>query len=265
MSSRDASGDRIDAQSSMRAKGPRVTSSASLSSAEFDEGALLEAEIAAALLVNSAGSREEMPTALAERIVGVGQEMVRPPSIALTAPAFSPVPRRSSRLVLWSGWMAAAATLLFWLNVSRPISNGARNASARGTTVAAQESPWRADSSATRLTWTATADPSAQGASGSVVWSRTTQAGEMRLAGLRPNDRARWQYQLWIFDKRRDQRYPVDGGVFDIPPGVGEVRVPIRARLPVGDAIMFVVTVEPAGGVVVSSRERVALTAKPRG
>ena len=265
MSSRDASGDRIDPQSSMRATQRRVESGAVPSSAEFDEGALLEAEIAAALLLDSAGSREEMPTVLAERIVGVGQEMVRPPSIALTAPAPRPVPRRSSRLVLWSGWMAAAATLLFWLNVPRPMSNGARDASARGTNVAVQESPWRADSSATRLTWTATADPSAQGASGSVVWSRTAQAGEMRFAGLRPNDRARWQYQLWIFDKRRDQRYPVDGGVFDIPPGVSDVRVPIRARLPVSDAIMFVVTVEPAGGVVVSSRERVALTAKAGG
>jgi anti-sigma-K factor RskA len=84
----------------------------------------------------------------------------------------------------------------------------------------------------------------------------------MRFTGLAPNDRARWQYQLWIFDKRRDQRYPVDGGVFDIPAGAAEVLVPIHARLPVGEATMFVVTVEPVGGVVVSSRERIALIAK---
>jgi anti-sigma-K factor RskA len=98
-----------------------------------------------------------------------------------------------------------------------------------------------------------------------VSWSRVAQRGEMRFTGLVPNDRAHWQYQLWIFDKTRDQRYPVDGGVFDIPMGGGEVVVPIRARVPVGDAVMFAVTVEPAGGVVVSTRERVALLAKTGG
>lgn len=265
MSSRDASGDRIDAELNVRAKLRRVDSTVAPSSAEFDDGALLEGEMAAALLIDNAASLEAMPTALADRIVGVGQLMVRPSSVALTAPVQKPVPRRSSRLVLWSGWLAAAAALLLWLKVPRQASNGLREAVARGVQVVEPESRWRADSSATRLAWTATIDPSAQGASGSVVWSRSAQAGEMRFAGLKPNDRARWQYQLWIFDKRRDQRFPVDGGVFDIPPGTSEVRVPIRARVPVSDAVMFVVTVEPAGGVVVSSRERVALTAKTGG
>jgi anti-sigma-K factor RskA len=84
----------------------------------------------------------------------------------------------------------------------------------------------------------------------------------MRIAGLQPNDRQRWQYQLWIFDKTRDQKYPVDGGVFDIPAGQTEVLVPIDARLPVSEAVLFAVTVEPAGGVVVSTRERIALLAQ---
>jgi hypothetical protein len=39
--------------------------------------------------------------------------------------------------------------------------------------------------------------------------------------------------------------------------------VPIRARLPVGKPVLFVITVERPGGVVVSSRERIALVAKP--
>jgi anti-sigma-K factor RskA len=95
-----------------------------------------------------------------------------------------------------------------------------------------------------------------------VVWSNRAQRGVMRIAGLQPNDRARWQYQLWIFDVARDQKYPVDGGVFDIPPGQREVLVPIDARVPVGDAVMFAITVEHAGGVVVSSRERIALLAQ---
>lgn len=49
-----------------------------------------------------------------------------------------------------------------------------------------------------------------------VVWSTRAQRGVMRLIGLKSNDARRWQYQLWIFDKTRDQRYPVDGGVFDV-------------------------------------------------
>jgi anti-sigma-K factor RskA len=50
--------------------------------------------------------------------------------------------------------------------------------------------------------------------------------------------------------------------VFDIPAGVGEVIVPIRVRVPVADATLFAVTVEPAGGVVVSTRERIVLLAQ---
>ena len=68
------------------------------------------------------------------------------------------------------------------------------------------------------------------------MWSDTAQRGVMRIVGLQPNDRARWQYRLWIFDKARDQKYPVDGGVFDVPAGASEILVPIDARVPVGDA-----------------------------
>jgi anti-sigma-K factor RskA len=83
----------------------------------------------------------------------------------------------------------------------------------------------------------------------------------MRFVGLRRNDAAREQYQLWIFDGRRDQRYPVDGGVFDAD-GRDEIVVPIRARLPVGTPLAFAVTLERAGGVVVSDRERVVVIAR---
>ena len=53
----------------------------------------------------------------------------------------------------------------------------------------------------------------------------------------------------------------MDGGVFSIA-REGEVTVPILARLPVGRAVLFAVTVEVPGGVVVSKRERVVVTAK---
>lgn len=114
----------------------------------------------------------------------------------------------------------------------------------------------------TTLAWTATEDPAAQGASGDVVWSPSLQQGFMRFVGLAVNDPTQRQYQLWIFDKDRDQAFPVDGGVFDITPA-GEVIVPITAKLPVGKPVLFAVTVERPGGVVVSKRERIVVTAAP--
>ena len=85
----------------------------------------------------------------------------------------------------------------------------------------------------------------------------------MRFRGLRPNDPTKEQYQLWVFDATRDDRYPVDGGVFDVPAGVDEIVVPITARVRVTRPALFAVTVERPGGVVVSGREHIVVLAKP--
>jgi hypothetical protein len=115
---------------------------------------------------------------------------------------------------------------------------------------------------ATTLAWTATKDPNAAGATGDVVWSASAQRGYMRFKGLAVNDAKQLQYQLWIFDKDRDQAFPVDGGVFDVS-STGEVIVPISAKLHVDEPVLFAVTVEAPGGVVVSKRERIVVTAAP--
>ena len=116
---------------------------------------------------------------------------------------------------------------------------------------------------ATTLPWTATQDPNATGASGDVVWSASQQRGFMRFKGLTPNNLKTIQYQLWIFDKDRDQAFPVDGGVFDVASN-GEVIVPITAKLRVDQPVLFAVTIEKPGGVVVSKRERIVVTAAPK-
>jgi anti-sigma-K factor RskA len=70
------------------------------------------------------------------------------------------------------------------------------------------------------------------------------------------------QYQLWIFDAERNEAYPVDGGVFDVPAkSDGDVVIKIDPRIPVSRATAFAITVERPGGVVVSSRERLPLLA----
>ena len=63
-------------------------------------------------------------------------------------------------------------------------------------------------------------------------------------------------------DAARDDRYPVDGGVFDVPAGRDEVLVAVEPRLPVSRAVGFTVTVERPGGAVVSTREKVVAVVK---
>ena len=220
------------------------------------------AELAAAFAAADPAMREAMPDALADRVISGGEAMVRsqPRVMPLVAPA-AIAPRANT--MTWAGWFAAAAAIALWFAVPRTsvAPTAVAVAPVPSTPARLRDSLLAADSATERLAWTATKDSSALTASGDVVWSARAQRGVMHIVGLQANDRMRWQYQLWIFDKTRDQKYPVDGGVFDIPAGQTDVYVPIDARVPVGDAVMFAVTVEPAGGVVVSTRERIALLA----
>ncbi|MEO8845542.1 MAG: anti-sigma factor [Kofleriaceae bacterium] len=171
--------------------------------------------------------------------------------------------RRPTRDVV--PWLAAAACLLvaggavWWgmqqRNDQQPIvaTTASTPASDRAALVASA-------TDLAKITWTVTPDPNAHGATGDVVWSAAQQKGYLRFVGLKPNDPAQYQYQLWIFDKTRDQAFPVDGGVFDVASD-GEVIVPISPKLHVNDLALFAVTVEKPGGVVVSKRERIVVTA----
>jgi hypothetical protein len=114
-----------------------------------------------------------------------------------------------------------------------------------------------AKSDSLKIALGATKDPAAAGMSGDVVWDPVTQRGFLHFTGLAANDPAVHQYQIWIFDAGRDKRYPVDGGVFDVPANAGDVVIPIRATLMVRKPAAFAVTVEKPGGVVVSGREHV--------
>ncbi len=241
---------------------------ASLPAGEVARWEAAAAELAAAFVEAEASAQESMPAALSERIVSTGEAFVRShpralPSVAAPVVPMARVPRVSA--LAWSGWFAAAAAALLWLAPPRAGGTTAALPPMASTAAQLRDSLLMRDSATQRLLWTATADSAARGASGDVVWSGRAQRGVMRFAGLQANDRRRWQYQLWIFDKTRDQKYPVDGGVFDMPAGQSEVLVAIDPRVPVGEAVMFAITVEPAGGVVVSTRERIALLAQQGG
>lgn len=240
---------------------------------------------------------EPLPAALRTRLEAdaeqwrLGRDAAAQPAAPATAEVVSLEARRPSPATAWGGWLAAAAAVVMavigWLQVDRMDQQRAEFAARQGaleSAVAQLEREVADKSSAldaarepapaellaalearpgTRVVdWSATEDPAATGATGAVVWNPEAQAGVMRFSGLQANDPTEWQYQLWIFDAERDERFPVDGGVFDVAAD-GETIVPIRASLPVGEAVLFAITVERPGGVVVSSRERIALVAQP--
>ena len=61
-----------------------------------------------------------------------------------------------------------------------------------------------------------TGEVSAINVSGNVVWSDLRQEGFMTFSGMAINDPSRFRYQVWIFNKDVNQKFPVDCGLFDV-------------------------------------------------
>ncbi len=222
----------------------------------------LERAAAAITLAGTPGV-EPLPRVLRERIEAdartffasaAGVPPRRAPESVSPQPGQSPPRGAQTRRGAWAGgagWWAAAACLVL------AVAGWLRSPSHVAPTLAEQRAALIARPDSVKINFGATKEPAAAGMSGDVVWDPATQRGFLRFVGLAPNDPKLHQYQLWIFDAERDQRYPVDGGVFDVPANASEVLVPIRAVLPVRVAKAFAVTVEKPGGVVVSDREHV--------
>lgn len=249
--------------------------------------------VAAAITLAGNLDDEPLPAALRGKLVAQGESWVRD-SRASAAPVAELAAARAAREAAtrpqapagggdtsrWGWWAAAAAVVVAiagWYPrlAPTPVAQAPVETppvqQPRELTPAERRAALLASTPAERLvrwSWATTDDPAAKGVQGDVVWDPATQQGYMRFVGLPANDVSDHQYQLWIFDAQRDDRYPVDGGVFDVSAAGatganGEVVVPIRARLPVTTPALFAVTVEKPGGVVVSSRERIVVLAKP--
>jgi hypothetical protein len=169
-----------------------------------------------------------------------------------------------------AGWFAAAACLLLalfaWFRTpppgAAPLAEVPVKVSAPPPLAppppAAERAALLAKTESLKVTLGPTKDPGAAGLrAADVVWDPATQQGFIRFVGLSANDPRVHQYQIWIFDGARDARYPVDGGVFDVPADAAEVVIPIHAALPVGKPAAFAVTLERPGGAVVSARDHV--------
>ena len=199
-------------------------------------------------------------------VTGVGSAGERAPAAVI--PLAVAQPRRSGGSL---GWFAAAACLVLavigWMRSPPaalppaaqviPATPIAPPAPIAPPTPAEERMALLAAPTALKLTLGATKDPAAAGVSGDVVWDPATQKGFLHFAGLKSNDPTVMQYQIWIFDGGRDKRYPIDGGVFDVPANAADIVIPIRAAVVVHKPAAFAVTAEKPGGVVVSDRAHV--------
>ena len=184
----------------------------------------------AAFLAEDREAWRPMPGDLRERLLGMAR-----------ARALDSAPRaiRANWPARW-GWAAATAMVVVWIvsTVLLPREPSVPES------VSVQSAP-----DVVRLPWRSEIGGYEE-VRGEVAWSDSLQAGEMRFAGLPPNDPELQQYQLWIVDPDRYE-HPVDGGVFDASAD-GDIVVPVDAKLNVVEPVAFAVTLEQRGGVVVS-------------
>ncbi|WP_165247080.1 anti-sigma factor [Paludisphaera soli] len=212
----------------------------------------LDLAAAAADLALAGEPSEPLPEALRRAIEADAPGRVGPP------PEITPHPRSriAGRTLPWLGWAAAAALAFAFLRGgTTPI------APEPGPRPAPQPTLQERLADAARARLAPSDHPLAREAGGEVVWDAARQQGYLALEGLAGVDPRQGAYQLWIFDASRDPRYPVDGGLFTLSEGQTSAVVPIRAAVPVREPTLFAVTLEPPGGVVVSDRKRIMLTA----
>lgn len=184
----------------------------------------------AAFLAEDREAWRRMPGDLRERLLGMARAR---------AVDSAPRARRANWPARW-GWAAATAMVLVWIvnTVLLPRQPTVPDSVSVQAAPDVVRLPWRSDISGYEQV------------RGEIVWSDTLQAGEMRFAGLPPNDPESQQYQLWIVVPDRYE-HPVDGGVFDALAD-GDIVVAVDAKLNVERPVAFAVTLEQRGGVVVS-------------
>jgi anti-sigma-K factor RskA len=159
-----------------------------------------------------------------------------------------------------SGWAAAAALAIAFVVTGGPGLAPSAVPKTLSLTLAEERAALiRSEPNLLAVAWKGSPETTYAGVTGDVVWSDRRQQGYLRVTGLPANDPSRAQYQLWIVAPDRDT-HPVDGGVFDVG-SAGETVIPIHAKLGVRTPKAFAITLEQAGGVVVSKGPMLAVAA----
>ncbi len=165
----------------------------------------------------------------------------------------------SSGLAGSLGWLVAAAAVAFatltYVN-NRPASVGS---------LREQVQQLASKPGTISIPWTPMGDYAKQGVSGNVYWNNNDQTGYIRFRGVKPNDPALAQFQMWVFDKAQGP-VPTAAGVFDVrtPQGAGsegEYIVQIKPAIRVTDAQMFAISVEQSGGKMTPNTNELVMTA----
>lgn len=249
----------------------------------LDEDAITEMDLAAAQLDAAMFAGETAPQEALDAAHRAAEAFTAglaapQPELKLAGTPRDPAVAQASNGYSIGGWLAAAACLVLAAIAWWPGSS----ATPPEPTLAQFVAETRTKQNAVTVAWSGLDDLALaeaphqydQELQGEVVWDADAGTGYMVFTGLADNDPTDFQYQLWIFDAERrlgdlpqfglpgldilTQR-PVDGGVFDIGDAQrladGRVIIPIDAKLPVGQAVLFAITVEEPGGAVVSDRD----------
>lgn len=220
---------------------------------------------AASISMSGVSPNEELPAHLKSGILAGADEFFaqQRSASAPTVPNVSDNLKPAMPIWGWLGWAAAAAACIaLALNIYQTRTDDRANVQPTPTPI---QKPLPATEQRERLLTAAPDIVRAEWAPGNVkglavggdvVWSDSRQEGYLRFQGLPKNDTSQYTYQLWIFDETQDEKTPIDGGVFDVN-AVGEVIIPIDAKLRARGPKAFAVTMEKPGGVMVSKRDRV--------
>lgn len=212
--------------------------------------------IAATVSLAAIDQIEALPEGLRRAVSITGRAIVSEVATRRIADVVELAPPQTARVRERLAWIACLAasllTIYFWQIGSYQRDRQVVAAVSRETLIA--NSP-----DLIQRSWKTATLMKDKSISGDIVWSGTAQSGYMRFVGMPVNDPGISQYQLWIYDLSRDTE-PVDGGVFDIKSAEENI-VAIQAKLRVDEPILFAVTIEQPGGVVVSDLHRLSLMA----
>lgn len=214
---------------------------------------------AASLMIALSSKPAPLPAEARARLLARGMDVVRE-TASRAAPRTPPVaaPPRGPGVIAYLGWLAAAAAIAFTFIVNYRAQTPALTPSAQRTALMTQPGT-------VVLAWQPQKPFDAQNVSGDVVWNNDKQEGFVRFKNLAALDPSKEQFQLWIFDKARET-YPVDAGVFDLDnatldPVTGEYIVKMDPKLRITSPAAVAVTIEKAGGVVVTDKSRLVTVA----
>ncbi|MFM7133173.1 MAG: hypothetical protein ACKO0W_02530, partial [Planctomycetota bacterium] len=183
-------------------------------------------ELAAAFLAaHAAPARasddEEMPASLRARLHALAEAHVTAPApasapVSPPTPAPQPIPiataRRRVPASVVAAWTVAAASIAVAVASNWSLlADAIRGGDPATTAIDSPEGFLATHPRALRAALTNGGDAHARpDARGEACFDPETGEGVLFIEGLAPNDPAVEQYQLWIFDRTRDERFPVD-------------------------------------------------------